>query len=75
MLARVRVDILPECSRRRSPPSVTRELESYYYRKMDYTIINCKICASDLFKGNLKESINIVVIEYPLNIDNGEDFA
>jgi hypothetical protein len=50
------------------------EIECYYYRKMVHTTINCKIHASDLLKGKLKESTNIVITEDALEIDNGEDF-
>jgi hypothetical protein len=42
---------------------------------MGHTTINCKIHASDLLKGKLKESTNIAITEDPPDIDNGEGFV
>jgi len=41
---------------------------------MGHTTIDCKIHASDLIKGELKESTNIAIIEDPPDIDDGEYF-
>jgi hypothetical protein len=49
-------------------------IECYYYIKMVHKTINCKIHASDLLKGKLKESANIVITKDALDIDNDEDF-
>lgn len=54
--------------------SSKNKIECYCCRKSGHTALNCKIHASDLLKGIVKESVKIVVVEELLDVNSDDDF-